>query len=269
MKRLLSMSVAVALVVVLSTTIAAQWPPHPTPGVPRLPNGEVHPDGPVPRTLDGKPDLSGLWRGGMFGQPAGTVEVVDGVPLATFRNVAANFKEGLPLRPEAAEILKARQARNSQDNPEAHCLPMGIMQFHTQGAPRKFIQTPAVLVILYEASSGMRQIFTDGRPLPTNDPQPWWYGYSIGRWEGDTLVVETNNLRDDGWLDIIGSPLTDAATLTERIRRVSFGRLEIDITVDDPKAYTKPWTVRVNQQIMVDTDLIEFICAENNRFRAQ
>jgi hypothetical protein len=144
---------------------------------------------------------------------------------------------------------------------------MGIMQFHTQGAPRKFIQTPAVLVILYEASSGMRQIFTDGRPLPNNDPQPWWYGYSIGRWEGETLVVETSNLRDDGWLDIIGSPLTDAAKLTERFRRVSFGRMEIDITINDSKAYTKPWTVRVNQQIMVDTDLIEFICAENNRFK--
>jgi hypothetical protein len=124
-----------------------------------------------------------------------------------------------------------------------------------------------VLVILYEASSGMRQIFTDGRPLPNNDPQPWWYGYSIGKWEGETLVVETSNLRDDGWLDIIGSPLTDAAKLTERFRRVSFGRMEIDITINDSKAYTKPWTVRVNQQIMVDTDLIEFICAENNRFK--
>ena len=118
--------------------------------------------------------------------------------------------------------------------------------------PRKFVQTPAVLVILYEASAGIRQIFTDGRPLPDNDPQPWWYGYSVGRWEGDTLVVETNGLRDDGWLDIIGSPLTDAAKITERFRRVSYGRMEIDVTVDDPKAYTKPWTVRVNQQIMPD-----------------
>src|SRR5262249_31218476 len=162
--------------------------------------------------------------------------------------------------------LKKRLADNSKDNPEAHCLPMGIMQFHTQGAPRKFIQTPGLLVILYEASSGVRQIFTDGRVLPGNDPQPWWYGYSIGKWEGDALVVTTSGLRDGGWLDINGTPTTDAAKLTERFHRVSYGRMEIDVTVDDPKAYTKPWTVRVNQQIMLDEELIEFICQENQRF---
>jgi hypothetical protein len=115
----------------------------------------------------------------------------------------------------------------------------------------------------------VRQIFTDGRPLPDNDPQPWWYGYSVGRWEGDELVVETTGLQDGGWLDIFGSPLTDAATLTERIRRPSFGRMEIDITVDDRKAYTQPWTVRVNQQIMLDEEIIEFICLENQRFGQQ
>ena len=146
---------------------------------------------------------------------------------------------------------------------------MGIMQFHTQGAPRKIVQTPGVIVILYEASSGLRQIFTDGRASPKNDPQPWWYGYSVGKWEGDTLVVETTGLRDGGWLDIWGSPLTDAAKLTERFRRPTFGRIEIDITVDDPKAYTRPWTVRVNQQFLADEELIEFICLENQRFGQQ
>jgi hypothetical protein len=269
MRALLIAGISILLIALLSSTMAAQWPPHPTPNVPRLANGEPNPDAPAPKTADGKPDLSGLWRAGSFGQPQSKADASSPVPVAGFRNVAAAIKEGLPLTAWGAELLKTRQAGNSKDNPEAHCLPMGIMQFHTQGAPRKFIQTPAVLVILYEASSGMRQIFTDGRSLPTNDPQPWWYGYSIGKWEGDTLVVETSHLRDDGWLDIIGSPLTDAAKLTERFRRVSFGRMEIDITVDDPKAYTKPWTVRVNQQIMVDTDLIEFICAENNRFGVQ
>ena len=146
---------------------------------------------------------------------------------------------------------------------------MGIVQFHTQGAPRKFLQLPGLIVILYEASSGIRQIFTDGRPLPNNDPQPWFYGYSTGKWEGDTLVVQTSGLRDDGWLDIIGSPLTEAATITERFRRVSYGRMEIDITIDDPKAYTKPWTVRHVQEIMPDAELIEFICLENQRFAPQ
>jgi hypothetical protein len=143
---------------------------------------------------------------------------------------------------------------------------MGIMQFHTQGAPRKFVQTPDVLVILYEASMGVRQIFTDGREIPNDDPQPWWYGYSVGQWEGDTLVVTTKGLRDGEWLDIFGTPLTDAATYTERFRRVNYGRMEIDVTVDDPKAYTAPWTVRVNQRIMPEQELLEFVCNENNRY---
>jgi hypothetical protein len=143
---------------------------------------------------------------------------------------------------------------------------MGNMQFHTQGAPRKFVQSPKLLIILYEASMGIRQIFTDGRPSPDNDPQPWFFGYSIGHWEGDDLVVTTTGLRDGEWLDIDGSPLTEAATVTERFRRPSYGRMEIDITVDDPRAYTEPWTVRVNQSIMLDQELIEFVCLENQRY---
>jgi hypothetical protein len=257
--------------VALSTAALAQWGPYATPGVPRLPDGSPNLAAPAPRTAGGRPDLSGLWRGaGGFGRQNTPPPPDPGSPpLATFRDVAANIKGGAPLRPWAAELLKKRNADNSKDNPEAHCLPMGIVQFHTQGAPRKFIQTPEVLVILYEASSGVRQIFTDGRALPANDPQPWWYGYSVGRWEGDTLVVETAGLRDGGWLDIIGTPLTDQARITERFRRVNYGRMEIDITIDDPKAYTQPWTVRVNQQIMLDQELIEFICAENQRFVPQ
>jgi hypothetical protein len=255
----------------VATSAHAQWPDYPTRDVPRTPTGEPDLEAPPPRTPDGRPDLSGVWRGaGSLGGGRGAAEAPpEGPPRAGFRDVAQNMEGGLPLRPSAADLLADRRADNSADNPEAHCLPMGIMQFHTQGAPRKFIQTPDLLVILYEASSGIRQIFLDGRPLPDNDPQPWWYGYSTGHWEGDTLVVETAGLRDGGWLDIIGSPLTDAAQLTERFRRVSYGRMEIDITVDDPEAYTEPWTVRVNQEIMLDTDLIEFICLENQRFGVQ
>jgi hypothetical protein len=254
-----------------AATLSAQWPKYATPGVPRTASGEPDMNGPVPRTADGKPDLSGVWRGGGGGgRQGGAPPPAGGPPVAGFRDVAQNIKGGLPLTPYGAELLKTRVAGNSKDNPEAHCLPMGIMQFHTQGAPRRFVQTPDVLVVLYEASLGQRQIFTDGRTLPKQgDPQPFWYGYSAGRWDGDTLVVETNNFRDDGWLDIVGSPLTDAATLTERFRRVSYGRMEIDITVNDPKAYTRPWTVRHNQQIMLDEDLIEFICLENQRFGKQ
>ena len=172
----------------------------------------------------------------------------------------------MPLTPFAAELLKTRVAGNSKDNPEAHCLPMGIIQLHTQGAPRKYVQTPRELIILYEASAERREIFTDGRALPADDPQPWWNGYSVGRWDGDTLVVESSSFRDGGWLDIMGSPLTDAARITERFRRPAFGRMEIDITIEDKKAYTKPFTVRVNQQLMLEEELIEFVCLENQRF---
>lgn len=264
MSKLVTALVAL-LTVAAAGTAHAQWPEHPTPDVPRTADGEVDLDGPVPRTADGHPDLSGLWRGANSFD-ADDSNANDGPPLAAFRDVGANLEGGLPLRPWARALRDEREASGSADNPEAHCLPMGNMQFHTQGFPRKFVQTPGLLVILYEASMGTRQVFTDGRALPDNDPQPWFYGYSVGRWEDETLVVTTTHFRDGEWLDIIGSPLTSAATVTERFRRPSFGRMTIDITVDDPEAYTEPWTVRMNQTIMVGQELIEFVCLENQRF---
>jgi hypothetical protein len=239
--------------------------------VPRTAAGEPDLEAPAPRTADGKPDLTGVWQGvgGLGGNNQPTLNFSKGPPLAGFLNVGQNIEGGLPFKPEGEAIFKARQAANGKDNPEAVCLPMGIVQFHTQGAPRKFVQTPDVLVILYEASMGIRQVFTDGRKAPTDDPQPWWYGYSVGHWDGDTLIVETSGLRDDGWLDVFGAPLTDAAKVTERFRRPTYGRMEIDVTVDDPKAYTRPWTVRVNQRIMPDQELLEFVCLENNRYRVR
>ncbi|HZI99885.1 MAG TPA: hypothetical protein VFD22_04420, partial [Gemmatimonadaceae bacterium] len=172
--------------------------------------------------------------------------------------------DGLPLQPWAAELLRKRMADNSKDNPDAHCLPMGFMQFHTHSQPRKIIQTPDVLLIIYEANSGLRQIFTDGRPLPGKDAESWWYGYSVGKWEGDTLVVETRGFIDNIWLDVRGNPLTSEGKVIERFRRPNYGNLEIEITIDDPKAYTKPWTVKVNQRIYPDTELIEFICEDRD-----
>jgi hypothetical protein len=261
----------IAIAIALSPSLSAQWPKYPTPGVPRTPTGEPVLDAPTPRTADGRPDLSGIWmrlagQGG--GAAAAPIPAPPGtLPVATFFDIGAGFPEGLPFQPWAAELKKARNDANSKDNPDAHCLPMGHMQFHMHGQPRRMIQTPGLLTILYEANNGLRYIYTDGRALPPNgEPQPWWYGYSVGKWDGDTLVVETNNLRDEGWLDVRGSPVTDQARITERFRRVNFGKLEIDVTIDDPKAYTKPFTVRVNQEIMIDTEMIEFICNENNRF---
>jgi hypothetical protein len=131
--------------------------------------------------------------------------------------------------------------------------------------PRKIIQTADVVVILYEGNGGVRQLFTDGRPLPANDAQPWWFGYSSGRWMGDTLVVETTGFRDGGWLDVNGSPLTDRGRTIERYRRTSYGFMDVEVTVDDPKAYTRPWTVTIKQRLMGDDELIEFVCLENER----
>jgi hypothetical protein len=199
---------------------------------------------------------------------AGGTPLPDGtVPnnLGQFWDIGFGMKEPLPFQPAAAELKRRRMADNQKDNPDAHCLPIGFMQLHTHLQPRKIVQTSNLILMMWEANYGLRQIFLDGRPLPQNDPQPWWYGYSIGKWEGDTLVVATSGLRDGGWLDVLGSPFTDAAKVTERFRRVSYGRLDIDVTVDDPKAYTRPWTVTIKQSLMTDNELIEFICAENER----
>jgi hypothetical protein len=140
---------------------------------------------------------------------------------------------------------------------------MGPMLFHLHPQPRKMIQSRDLVAIVNEANSGFRQIFLDGRKLPDKDAEPWWFGYSVGHWEGDTLVVESSGYRDDVWIDYNGSPLTSSGKITERFRRPTFGRLEIDVTIEDPEAYTEAFTVRVNQRILLDTDLIEFVCIEN------
>ena len=251
--------------------VVAQWPAYPSGRLPRGADGKVDLSAPAPRTADGHPDFSGIWnyagvlgfRGGPPPPPPRTP------PQATFWNIEAGIKEGLPFRPWAAELRKQRMDANSKDNPDAACLPIGYMQSHTHSQPRKMIQLPDLIVILYEANAGVRQIFLDGRPAPPADAEPWWFGYSRGRWEdNDTVVVETTNFLGDersGWLDVNGSPYTDALKLTERFRRPTFGTLQIDVTIDDPKAYTRPFTVRVNQRLLVDQEMIEFICNENER----
>ena len=259
---------AFVLVLLATVSLSAQWPSYVPPNTPRLADGTVNLAAPAPRTPDGKPDLSGVWDSrvppaGRLGAPM--LPSLDGAPVATFVNVGANLKDGLPFTSWAAELRRQRMASNSRDNPDAHCLPLGFMQLHTHSQPRKIVQAPAVIVIAYEANAGLRQVHLDGRTAPSGEPQPWWFGYSVGRWDGDTLVVETTGLRDDGWLDVNGSPFTAEARITERFRRPNFGRLEIDVTVTDPKAYTRPWTVRVNQGLLAQDELIEFVCLENER----
>lgn len=272
---------AAIVTAIAPAALIAQWPSYPTPGVPRTADGKPNLSAPAPKAVNGKPDLTGIWEiSRPFGNelnakaPAANGDFFAGLKTnddflavakrSPFWNLGASFKDGLPFQPWAAELHRQRVADNDKDNPDAHCLPMGIMQFHNHGQPRKMIQTPQVIVILYEANAGQRQIFTDGRPLPKG-PDPWWYGYSTGHWEGDMLVVQSAGFRDLGWLDVEGSPLTDTAHIIERFHRPDFGHLDIEVTIDDPKAYTKPWTVMVHQRIMVDTELIEFVCQENEK----
>jgi hypothetical protein len=285
--------------IAVAAPAAAQWPPYPTPNVPKNKDGTPNMNAPTPRAADGHPDLTGLWEiyfnsiaaapppgeaspsrslqtdqngDGGGGDQLGLSESTpppdpNAPPRATFFDIGANIPGGAPYQPWAAELRKQRMADNQKDNPDAHCLPMGFMQLHGHPQPRKIVQTPGLIVIMYEGNQGLRQIFTDGRKLPevNEDLQPWWYGYSVGHWEKDTLVVESVGFRDDGWLDVYGSPLTDQGKLIERWRRPDYGHLEIDITVDDPKAYTKPFTVRVSHHLTLDQELIEFICNENEK----
>ena len=286
--------------------MAAQWPTVTDPNVPRDANGKVRGDAPAPKTADGKPDFSGLWmhansgppregRGGRQGAPPaggnpgagrGGIQVdmtiapfpfdPKGPPVATFFEAGGNMEGGLPYTQWAKDIHKTRTDRQARDNPDANCLPMGFLQFHQQPQPRRImnVSNPKMILIEYEANNGLRHIYMDGRKLPAlGEPTPTWYGYSVGHWDGDTLVVETNNLRgaedsmNDGWLDVNGSPYSEQAKFTERIRRPTYDHLQIDMTVEDAKAYTKPWTVRVDQRLVVDQDLIEFECNENQKFR--
>lgn len=246
------------------------------------PDGEPDLEGPVPRTYWGTVDFTGIWQNqrrrnpGAGDGPQSDAPAVppvqeapaapdDGIPNATFFDIGDNIADGVPYTPWAAEVRDQRMADNMKDNPDANCLPMGHMQFHLHPQPRRIIQNEDLMVIIYEGNAGIREIFLDGRPSPDNDPQPWWYGYSTGEWDGDTLVVTTTGFRDDGWLDVNGSPLTDQGKIVERFTRNDYGHLEIVVTIEDPLAYTEPFTVKVNQVIMLDTSLIEFVCIENEK----
>jgi hypothetical protein len=261
MKNIIALMIAIS--VPLAVPLGAQWLGYPTAGVPRTADGKPNLSAPTPRTADGKPDFSGTWdvehdrecpKGGC----------VDFPPSQSFGNIAWSLKDGLPLQPWAAELAKSRKASLRKDDPLSHCLPIGILELHTIPFFRKMIQVPGLLLILHEYNATYRQIFTDGRPQPA-DPQPGWDGYSSAKWDGDTLVVETTGFRDGIWLDTSGDPITDAAKVTERFRRVNYGRLEIEVTVDDPKAYTKPWTIKLNQFLQLDTDLLDYVCLENEK----
>ena len=264
-RRLLAI-IGVVSVIHLSSQAAvsaAQWLRYPTAGVPRTREGKPDLAAAAPRTANGTPDFSGVWENDGY-DPNVREGSGGGPPRTAFFDLAHGLGGAPPYQPWAAELAKTRKATFGRDNPDARCLPLGALQMMAHPLPKKIIQTPGVLVILHERNMEFRQIFTDGRPLPV-DPNPSWSGYSTGKWEKDTLVVQTSGFRDGLWADFGGSPLTDAATITERFRRPAYGRLEVEVTVDDRKAYTRPWTIRLTQHIAIDTDLLEYACLENEK----
>lgn len=244
----ISVGLAVAAVVVMFTSASAQWLNHPTPGLPRLPNGRPDLGAPPPRTVDGRPDVAGLWM------PAG----------GYIRDLTQDLDE-VPMQPWAGALYQQRRETLSKDDPTGLvCAPGGVPRSNAVPYPFKIVSTPGLIVILYEAVHSYRQVFTDGRTLPT-DPNPSWLGNSVGHWEGDALVVESNGFNDAGWLDNNGHPNTEQLRVIERFRRTDFGHMDVEITIDDPGAYTRPWTVTLPLTLSADNEIIEYICSENNR----
>lgn len=255
------LSCAIAAVLCVSATANAQWLNQPTRGIPRTADGKPDLAAPAPRA-DGKPDLSGVWQ--PAADPVGAAGGVEGIVAPRYLiDVTRDLKpQDVPFQPWAAVLYKQRNDNFRRDNPLIRCLPAGVPRLNAYTHPYKIVQTPELIVFLYEAATMFRQIFLDGRELP-KDPQPSWMGYSVGRWEGDVLVVETIGFNDKTWLDGSGHPHSEEMRLTERFTRRDFGHLDIAVVIDDPKTYTKPLTYVQPQVFMADTDLIEFVCAEN------
>jgi hypothetical protein len=241
--------VAILLLFVTTSPLHAQWLNHPTPGIPRTSAGAPDLAAAAPRTADGKPDFSGVW-----GFDAG----------ASLFYIPGDLKED-EIKPWARELVKQRNENFQSDDQATRCLPEGPRFNHFLAIPKKVVQTPSLIIVLAEDLS-YRQIFLDGRALP-EDPSPSFMGYSVGRWEGDTLVVESIGFKDVTWLDFAGHPHSEALRLTERYRRLDFGRLEIQETFQDPEIYSRPLTVTVRATLVPDTDLLEYVCSENEKDR--
>jgi len=234
----------------IPTASFAQWTRVPQSAIPRTHDGKPDLLAPAPRTPDGKPDLSGVWSptDNRYG-----------------RDLAAALTSGeVPYQPWAKALFDERKdGAHSSEDPDANCLPQGVPKINAIAYPQKFIQSPGSIVIVYEAFTLWRQIFLDGREV-VPDANPTWLGYSTGKWDGDTLVVESRGFNGRAWLDQLGRPSTDALHVTERFLRKNLGRMELLITIDDPKAYTRPWTVAEELHLLPGTEPIEFICNENN-----
>jgi hypothetical protein len=239
----------VVAVMVMSTAAFAQYLKHPDPRIPRTPDGKPNLTAPAPRLADGKPDLQGLWN------------AADGRFLT---NIAKRAGFDAPFQPWAAAVFKERQDNDGRDRPAGRCLPHTVpTAMMVPGYPWKVVQTPGLTIVLFENFTQYRQIFTDGRDFPA-ERAPTWFGYSLGKWDGDTFVVDVVGFNDKGWLDDAGHPRSEAMHVTEKWRRKDFGHMDIEFTFDDPKTYTKPWSVTIPFNLLPDTEIIENVC-ENEK----
>jgi hypothetical protein len=256
------LAVAVAIVVAGVATVGAQWPNRMAPGVPRTADGTPNLSAPPPRTPEGRLDLSGVWE--PLPDPGGKPGGIEGVVAPRYlQDVTRDMPDRAGLmRPWAEALYKARAANQFLDNPQIRCLPSGIPRVYALTQPYKIVQGRELVLVLHEVGTLFRQIFLDGRSHPTN-PQPAWMGYSIGRWEGDTLVVETIGFNDQTWLDGTGHPHSERMRLTERFVRRSVGRMDLEITIDDSDTYTQPIRYIQPQVLLPEGELIEYVCSEN------
>jgi len=259
-----SIAAAVGAFLIFGSTAFAQWTSSPANSIPRTRDGKPNLSAPAPKTSDGKLDLSGVWVPEVDpnGKPQG---VENQVFPRYFVNIAADLKpDAVPFQPSAQALFMQRLQNNGKDAPAAHCKPSGVPLLNSVPLPYKIIQAPQLIVILYEENTVFRQIFLDGRQ-PVKDPEPRWMGYSTGKWVGDTLVVDTAGFNDQSWLDGMGHPHTESMHVTERFRRRDAGHLDVEVTIDDPKAYTKPITYTQKATILPDEDLLEYFCTENEK----
>lgn len=267
------------LLTTLCSTAPAQWLNYPAPGVPRNPDGKVNLNAPPPKAANGKPDLSGVWHvqptrieefRRLLGKEAGTTNAAGQELDSTSKyanNIFIDLKASeIPERPLATEIRRARLANGIRDNPSLYCLPHGIPIDVLVSEAHKMVQTPGLIIVLYETDNTHRQIYTDGRKLPV-DPQPAWLGYSVGQWERDTLVVESTGFNDKSWLDLSGHAHSEGLRITERFHRRDFGHLDVEMTFDDPTMYTRPFSIQITHLLQADSDVLESFCNENEKDR--
>jgi hypothetical protein len=258
-----SILASVALLFFVSGT-SAQWMKDPHSSLPRTPDGKADLSAPAPKTADGKADLSGTWLADP--EPNGSRRNVENMNFSQyFINVAADLKpDEVPFQPWAKTLFMQRLQNEGKDSPGAHCKPTSVPLVNSVPVPFKIVQTSKLVLLMYEENTTFRQVFLDGRQ-PVKDAEPRWLGYSTGRWEGDTLVVDTVGFNDQSWLDAMGHPHSEHLRVTERFRRRDTGHLEIQVTINDPQAYTAPIIYTEKLTLLPDEDLLEYFCSENEK----